>query len=293
MNSPHSAAAEATLVIDARAQLGEGPVWDAGQEILYWVDIVGKALHSWDGSTARSRRYEEPVCAVSPEPGGSLLVAFAKRLARVSPCGDSITEVCPVEPDLPGNRCNDGRRDPAGRFWIGSMSVAGSVRGAGSLYCMAEHNRLERRLENLTISNGMGWSPDARTMYFIDSPTREVCAFDFDGADSSIRNRRVVVRVPERLGWPDGLDVAPDGTLWVGHWGAGCVCRWCPESGNLLERVTTGCPHTTSCSLTPDGSLYITTARDGLGEAELARSPHSGGVFLWSDAGAPIEVPVA
>lgn len=134
-------------------------------------------------------------------------------------------------------------------------------------------------LDGLTIANGMGWTADARTMFFIDSPTREVCAFDFDPANSSISNRRTAVRVPDELGLPDGMCVARDNTIWVAHWGAGCVCRWDPRSGDLIEQITTGCPHTSSCCLGPGGRLYITTSQLGLDEASLAAAPMSGRLF--------------
>ena len=137
-------------------------------------------------------------------------------------------------------------------------------------------------LEGLTIANGMGWTADARTMFFIDSPTREVWAFDFDLADSTITNRRTVVRVPEELGFPDGMCVAPDDTIWVAHWGAGCVCRWDPRTGAMLEKIPTDCPHTSSCCLGPGAALFITTSRLGLDEPSLAAAPLSGTLLTHS-----------
>jgi sugar lactone lactonase YvrE len=269
----------AELLVNNQATHGEGPVWADG--ILYWVDLTGCRLHALraaDG-TVRNFQFIEPVCAASPLADGRLLIAFAKRLAYVNLADLSCEEICQVEPDLPGNRCNDGKMDPAGRFWIGTMSHGGSVEGAGGLYRLDEGGRLTRVLDQLTIANGMGWSADQKTMYFIDSPTREIWAFDFDSSDSSIRNRRTVVRVPDGLGIPDGMEVGSDDTLWVAHWGAGCVCQWCPKSGRLLQRVDTGCPHTSSCCFSDEGHLYITTSRLGLDEAALANHPRSGGLF--------------
>ncbi|MCX6970155.1 MAG: SMP-30/gluconolactonase/LRE family protein [Verrucomicrobia bacterium] len=230
----------AELLVNNQATHGEGPVWAGG--ILYWVDLTGCRMHAWraaDG-TVRDFQFAEPVCAVTSLNEGRLLIAFAKRLAYVNLADLSCEEICKVEPDRPENRCNDGKMDPAGRFWIGTMSNDGSVQGAGALYRLDEGGRLTRILDNLTIENGMGWSNDSRTMYFIDSPTREIWAFDFDSSDSSIRNRRTVVSVPDGLGVPDGMEVGHDDTLWVAHWGAGCVCQWCPKSGRLLQRVDTG-----------------------------------------------------
>jgi sugar lactone lactonase YvrE len=279
----------AEILIDNRATHGEGPVWDAVNQILYWVDITACRLHSWtpEQGEALTYQFQEPVCAVAPIARDRLLIAFAKRLAYVRLPDLSIEEICAVEPGNPGNRCNDGKMDPAGRFWIGTMSQGGSIEGAGALYRLDENNTLTRVLDGLTISNGMGWSSDQRTMYFIDSPTREVWAFDFDPADSSITNRRTVVQVPDHLGLPDGMAVAADGTLWVAHWGPGVVCQWCPESGRLLTCVQTGCPHTTSCCFDGEGQLCITTSRLGLDEAALADHPLSGGIFRHTLAPLP------
>jgi sugar lactone lactonase YvrE len=154
--------------------------------IDYWsANIPGqRAWRAADGSV-RDFQFAEPVCAVAPIAEGRLLVAFAKRLAYVNPADLSCEEICHVEPNLPGNRCNDGKMDPAGRFWIGTMSLGGKVKGAGALYRLDEGGRLTRVLDQLTITNGMGWSRDSQTMYFIDSPTREIWAFEFDSSDSS------------------------------------------------------------------------------------------------------------
>lgn len=271
----------AQLLVDNRATHGEGPIWDTFHNRLLWVDLLGCKLHALDPATGAfdTRTFAEPVCVAAPQADGRLLVAFAKRVAWVDwDSGAIVDTLCDVEPDMPRNRSNDGKIDPSGRFWVGTMTGGGAVPGAGSLYRL-DGRKLTRVLDGLTVANGMGWSADRRTMFFIDSRAREVWGFDFDARDSSIANRRAVVRVPEELGVPDGMCVAADGTLWVAHWGAGCACRWDPASGRLLERADTGCPHTSSCCLGPDGSLYITTSRVGLNEAALAAAPHSGGLF--------------
>lgn len=273
----------ARLAVELPAEHGEGPVWDSVHERLLWVDLTGGKLNSFRSATGavETRTFDEPVCAVAPHADGRLLVAFAKRMAWVDWNSGAIrASVCEIEPDLPGNRANDGKLDPAGRFWIGTMSNDGSIEGGGALYRLDNESRLTRVLDRLTIANGLGWTSDNRTMFFIDSPTREVWAFDFDPSDSSIRNRRTVVRAPEELGLPDGMAVAPDDTIWVAHWGPGCVCRWDPSTGTLLEKIHTGCPHTTSCALGPQGHLFITTSRLGLDESALAAAPLSGGLFI-------------
>lgn len=208
-------------------------------------------------------------------------MAFAKRIVWVDWDSGQVTDtVCEIESDISGNRANDGKLDPAGRFWIGTMSNDGSVEGAGALYRL-DGSCLVRVLNNLTIANGLGWTTDHATMFFIDSPTREVWAFNFEVGDSSISNKRTVIRVPDELGFPDGMCVALDDTIWVAHWGAGCVCRWNPWTGELLEKIVTGCPLTSSCCLAPDGSLFITTSRLGMHETELNTAPRSGSLFSY------------
>lgn len=265
---------------------GEGPIWDPYHRRLFWVDLMGRRIHALDPATGAvaSKTFPDLVCAIAPTGSPRLLVALAKELVWVDwPLG-AVTPIVAVEPDLPGNRCNDGKRDPAGRFWIGTMSRSGEVVGAGALYRLDDDRTLRRVLSDLTIANGLGWSPDGRTMYFIDSPTREVWAFDFEPADSSLSNRRTVVRVPESLGWPDGMTVDAEGNLWVAHWGAGCVARWEAKSGRLLETIATDCPHTSSCCFGGDEErdLYITTSQLGLAAVDLARSPLSGSLFRWA-----------
>jgi sugar lactone lactonase YvrE len=275
--------ANATLVADIRSTHGEGPCWDAALQRLLWVDMIERRVNSFDPVTTKvvSHPFAEPVCVVVPEANGRHLIALAKRLVSVELAAGDVREVASVEPDLPGNRCNDGKMDPAGRFWIGTMSNDGSVPGAGSLYRLDEGKHLTPILRDLTISNGMDWTPDGRTMFFTDSAAREVWAFDFDPADSSISNRHTVVHVPEELGLPDGMALGADGTLWVAHWGPGCVCQWDPKTGTLLQRINTGCPHTTSCCFGAAGELYITTSRLGLDPDTLATHPQSGGLFHW------------
>lgn len=273
----------ARLAVKLPAEHGEGPVWDSLHERLLWVDLTGGKLHSFHPSSGavETRTFGEPICATAPLPHGRLLVAFAKRMAWVDWDSGAITAtICEIEPDLPGNRANDGKLDPAGRFWIGTMSNDGSVEGAGALYRLDNESRLVPVLDKLTIANGLGWTADHATMFFIDSPGREVWAFDFDAGDSSISNKRTIVRVPDELGVPDGMCVAPDDTIWVAHWGAGCVGHWDPRTGTLLEKVTTGCSLTSSCCLAPDGSLFITTSRLGMTEPELTTAPFSGSLFI-------------
>lgn len=278
----------ATAVAGTAADHGEGPFWDPVRHRLFWVDMMAGKLHSFDPAAGRNetRQFAEPVCAVAPQADGRLLVAFAKRLAWVDWDSGASETIVAVEPDRPANRCNDGKLDPAGRFWIGTMDH-GATAGAGALYRLDDGGVLTKVLDGLSIANGLGWTADARTMFYIDSLARAVWAFAFDPATSTLGDRRTAVAVPPGLGLPDGMTVAPDDTIWVAHWGAGCVCRWDPTTGALLEQVATGCPHTSSCAFGGDDGhrLFITTSRMGLAEAALAAAPHSGALFMHRTTG--------
>lgn len=263
------------------SQHGEGPTWDRKRKCLFWVDMYGMAIHCLDPRSAEveTAKFGMQVCAVAtPTDANRLLVAFEKKLAWVDWPTREIQIIATVEPNLPTNRCNDGKCDPAGRFWIGTMSRDGAKANAGALYRLDPDGRLTQILDSLTISNGMDWSPDGSLMYFIDSATREIWAFDFDLTRSTISRRRTVVCVPLHLGLPDGMTVDKSGMLWVAHWGAGCVCRWDPTNGELLRTIRTGAPNTSSCVFggVNETDLYITTSQLGLDSATLSETPRSG-----------------
>jgi sugar lactone lactonase YvrE len=185
------------------------------------------------------------------------------------------------EAHLPGNRFNDGKCDPAGRFWAGTMRIAEDQVGAGSLYCLDRDLTVRKMWEGITIANGIAWSSDAKTMYYIDTPTCAVAAFDYDLATGSIANRREIIRTPKEAGFPDGMTIDAEGMLWVAYWQGWRVVRWDPSTGEMLatvelpvERVTApwfGGPNL--------DELYITTARIGLSDEARAQQPLAGSLF--------------
>jgi sugar lactone lactonase YvrE len=174
---------------------------------------------------------------------------------------------------------NDGKCDPAGRFWAGTMALDERPR-AGALYRLDPDGAVHTMLRDVTISNGLDWSDDGRTMYFIDSPTQTVDAFDFDVATGSIANRRTVVRIPIEHGTPDGLALDSDDGVWVSLWGGGAVHRY-TATGTLDAIVHVPTPFPTSCTFGGDdlGDLYITTAWIQLAADERAGQPHAGSLF--------------
>jgi sugar lactone lactonase YvrE len=248
------------VAIRSDALLGEGPRWDAATGKLLWVDIEGRALHLSDPGTGEDRVVPLPnrVGAAAPTTSDAVLVALADRLALVDLRDESLRTLA-VFPHGEGIRTNDGACDSAGRFWIGTMALDFAP-GAGALYRYAG-GALERILDDVTLSNGLGWSPDDRCMYFIDSLTFRVDVFDFDAHDGSITGRRPFAAIDRADGTPDGLAVDDEGGVWVALYGGSAVRRYSPE-GELERVLAVPAKNVTACCFGGDGgrSLFITTA---------------------------------
>ncbi len=270
------------LVLDVRATLGEGPVWHAGGQRLYWVDIEPGVLHCYSPADGTDRAFElgQMVGAVVPRRRGGVMVAMQHGFAAFDLETGTLTPWVDPESHLPRNRFNDGKCDPAGRFWAGTISLD-RQRGAASLYCLEPDGRVRRRWPDVTNSNGITWSLDATVMYYIDTPTQRVTAFDYDLATGEIANPRTVITISPDAGKPDGMTVDAQGMLWIALWDGGCVTRWDPSSGARLETIRVPARRVTACAFggAQLDELYITTARTGLDAAELEREPAAGGLF--------------
>lgn len=270
------------LLVDAQAELGEGAIWDPWSRLLHWVDINGEKLHTYDPVSRKDRTFAlgQMVCAVVVHGSGGLMLAVQRGFARFSPESGSLEMVAEPERDRPGNRFNDGKCDPAGRFWAGTMDRNGAP-GKGSLYCLGTDGSVRRMLNSVTCSNGIVWTRNARIMYYIDTPTREIAAFDFDIDTGNIAGRRVAVCIPEHLGFPDGMCIDADDNLWVAMWGGSAVTRWNPVTGALVASYPIPTSQVTSCAFGGAwlNELYVTTARISLSAKALANEPHAGGLF--------------
>ena len=272
-----------TLIQDAKAEHGEGPAWDARDSVLYWVDITASKVHCLRPESGEDHVIDTGtlVGAVAPRSSGGLVAALADGFAFIDTKTGEVTRITDPERDIQGNRFNDGKCDPAGRFWAGTMSQDGSRKGAGSLYRFDPDRSVTRILGDITVSNGLCWSPDHTTMYFIDTPTFEIWAFDYDIDTGDIGNKRAVVRIPKEVGFPDGMTGDADGMLWVAHFGGSCVCRWNPATGELVETIQLPVSQVSCCVFGgPDlTTLYLTTSRLGLDDDALRQQPSAGGVF--------------
>ena len=284
---------ESTLVLDARAELGEGPVWDSSNGVLWWVDIIPGRVHRFDPESGEDRSFAvgQMVGAVALEANGSMLVAARSGLRRIGAPdlnrwiahGDEAprsSEHPLPTPLMPNVRFNDAKCDPAGRFWMGTMDLNAEP-GQGSLYCFFPDGRIRVKKDGVTVSNGLAWDTRVGAMYYIDTATQSVSAFDYDVAMGTIDNERTVIEIDPDQGAPDGMAIDSDGMLWIALWGGSAVGRWNPETGEQLDSIAVDAPQVTSCMFGgPDHkTLYITTARVGLDAATLEAHPHAGGLF--------------
>lgn len=270
------------LVLDARAQLGEGPVWDVARRRLLFVDIMRGRVHEFDPATGGDRVVEvgQPVGAVTPTARGDWLIAARDGFFRLDPGSGTTSLVAAVEADVPSNRMNDGCCDARGRFWAGTMAIDPPRGRVGSLYRLDPGGAVTRVLSEVTISNGIDWSPDGRLMYYVDTGTSRIDVFDFDPETGGAENRRPLVHVPADRGHPDGMVVDAEGFLWLALWAGGALHRYAPD-GRLDRVLETPVTHPTKCAFGgPElRDLYVTSAWIDLSVAARERQPHAGGLF--------------
>ena len=270
--------------------LSEGPRWHQERQQLLWVDILGRQMHrgtlAADGALGRLETIsiDRHIGAVAPAVGGGYVLAAGPGFLFVDDAG-SIHELAQPEAGRTDVRMNDGACDPQGRFWAGTMAYDESP-GAGSLYRLELDGSCTTVLTGLTISNGIGWSPDASTMYLSDSGTGCVDAFRYSSSTGAISDRRTLVHIDQPAVVPDGLTVDEEGGIWVALWGGAVVNRYGPD-GALIASIPLPAERPTSCAFGgPElATLFVTTARADLDELALARQPDAGRVLAIDGLG--------
>lgn len=288
--APSAAAGISALPAPAPAALlGESPMWHPQEQALYWCDIPGHQLHRFDPArhTHQAWPFDTDVACVAACLGGGLLLGLRSGLWKFDPAGGEPQRLAEPPYDPAQERFNDGKADPQGRFWVGTIyeprqpPLAALYRWDGA--------RLSRMAGDVTVSNGLSWSPDGRTMYWTDTTSHTIFALDFDGHDGSLSRRRVFASFDKRVpgsdlstygGRPDGAAVDAEGCYWVAMFEGARVLRLSP-AGEVLREVAlpVRCP-TMPCFGGADlKTLYITTSRQGRPADELAREPLAGHVL--------------
>jgi sugar lactone lactonase YvrE len=271
----------AEVVLDARAELAEGPVWDADWGELVWVDIPGHAVQFFDPASGEDRSIDvgRPVGAAAFRASGGMVLALSDGFGFLDERTGEVEVVASVGEADPRARMNDGKCDPAGRFWAGTLTEP-PKEGASALYRLDPDLRVTKVLAGVTISNGLGWSPDRGLMYYADSPTGGVDVLKYDESTGGVENRRRLITIPPELGVPDGLTVDAEGFLWIAVYGGSCVHRYSPD-GELNAVVELPVSQATNCAFGgPDlAELYVTTGSEDFDPRKRAAEPHAGGIF--------------
>jgi sugar lactone lactonase YvrE len=269
-------------VADVHAVLGEGPVWVAREQALYWVDIKGAKVFRLDAQGER-REWPTPlwVCSLVPRASGGFIGGTDEGVAFIDLDQGKFEIVAQPEPDLPHNRFNDGKTDRSGRFWAGTMDNR-EEEASGTLYRFDADLGCAVVDRDYKVTNGPAFSPDGRRMYHNDSARQVTYAFDLDEAGNAA-SRRVFLEFREGDGSPDGMTVDAEGCLWIAFWDGWCVRRFSPD-GKLLRTVELPVASPTSCAFggADLDALYVTSASIGLDEDALAMQPKAGGLFMFT-----------
>ncbi len=270
--------------------LSEGPRWDGSRSELLWVDVLAGRFHrarlgeDRRFQAVQTLRVDRHLGAAAPAEAGGYVLAAGPGFLHLDADG-AVRELAQPEAGRTDVRMNDGACDPQGRFWAGTMAYD-EAPGAGCLYRLELDGSCTQVLTGLTISNGIGWSPDGTTMYLADSGTGDLYAFDFDPDTGALGRRSTVAHMTQANAVPDGLTVDDHGNIWVALWNGGALACYRPD-GSLLATVPLPVHRPTSCAFgdTDGATLFVTTAREGLGRAALARQPDAGRLLRLDSLG--------
>jgi D-xylonolactonase len=271
------------VVWEIDALLGEGPVWVARENAVYWVNIFNNDVHRYHlGDGAKSTwHFDVEVTSVSPREGGGFVGSIRDGFAHIDFDNQSLDPIVLPESDIPDNRFNDGKVDAQGRYWAGTMDTKQNSE-SGSLYRLNPDMTCQTMDENYIITNGPAFSKDGSIMYHTDTIKHEIYMFDLNDA-GDISNKRIFTKItqPEE-GSPDGMTVDSEDCLWVAHFGGARITRYSPQ-GEVLQVVPMPVPNITSCTFAGDNLdvMYITTARTGISEADLSKYPLAGSFFKF------------
>lgn len=261
------------LLVRCTARLGESICWHPVRSTLGWVDILDGKVFEFDDGRVTEWKVGQMVGAVVPAADGTYLAALRDGIHRFLPVDGTLRRIVPAPYDSIAFRFNDGKVDPCGRFWVGTLSLRGEER-TSVLYCLEPAGQIRPVLEGVSISNGLAWTADGRILYYIDTLTRAVRRFAFDAERGTISDEGVAVTYGKEEGFPDGCAIDCEGNLWVAHWEGGRITQSDPGSGRRLRSVELPVRNVTSCTFGGPRfeQLFVSTAKcDGVDE-ELAGS---------------------
>lgn len=266
------------------AQLGEAPVWHSQEGKLYWVDILHPALYRYDpvSGVNESCAPGKLVSAVLPSSSGGVYIATQDGIESLDFETGSTSVFAVPDIDRSNNRLNDAKVSPSGAIWVGSMRLDAS-KPTGGLFRISDQGVVETKETEITVANGLDWSPDAKTFYFVDTIPGVIYTYDCEPGTGRINNRRIFTHIPESEGRPDGLTVDSEGGVWCAIWDGWCVRRYTPD-GQLDRVVDMPIPRPTSVAFggTDLSTMYVTSARTRLPASTLSESPLSGGLFCFT-----------
>jgi len=276
----------------AGALLGEGPVWSAAEQALFWLDIQGCRIHRHDPASGTGESWPTPfrIGSLAPRASGGFIGGSEHGIVAIDRSFAEFSIVAAPEPDLPGNRFNDGKVDGQGRFWAGTMDDAEQA-ATGVLYRLDAELRVSCHDEGYRVTNGPTFSPDGAWMYHTDSAAQTVYRFAV-GADGEPFGRNVFLKFEEGDGFPDGMTTDAVGNLWIAFWDGWCLRQVSP-SGDILRKIDLPVQRPTSCTFGGRllDTLFVTSASKGLDEAALARQPLAGSLFAIPGLGEGVPMP--
>ncbi|KAM6446375.1 regucalcin isoform 1-T3 [Liasis olivaceus] len=280
-------------IVQENCKIGESPVWEEKENSLLFVDITGKKIYRWNSLTkeVQSVSVDAPVSTVSLRKSGDYVITLGTQFAALDWKKKSTTTIIHVDKDKSNNRFNDGKVDPAGRLFAGTMAEeirpAVLERHQGSLYTLFPDHSVVKNFDKVDISNGLDWSLDHRTFFYIDSLSYHVDAFDYGLQTGKLSNRRNVYKLEKEECIPDGMCIDTEGKLWVACYDGGRVIRIDPETGKRIQTVKLPVDKTTSCSFGgyDYSELYVSSACQGMDESSLRQQPQAGGIFKITGLG--------
>lgn len=279
---------QAEIALDAKDGVGEGPFWDDAEATLWWVDIPGKAVHRWHPASGARKSWpthDFPSAVVLRRHGGAL-VALRDGIYALDLASGRLSLFCELEPDRPENRTNEAKCDPAGNFWVGTMqnnlhpdgSPKDMTASTGALYRISPDGAVTRMLDGIGLSNTLAWTADGRTLLFADTLTGIITAYPLDAAGRPTQGCRFTSAMPP--GYCDGSAIDSEGALWNCRFAAGRVIKF-KQDGSIAAEIPLPVTNPTSCCFGDADlrTLYVTSARFGLSEEQLARNPQEGAVL--------------